>query len=211
MFASLLLFGCATKTVTKSVTAGFSFDEVSVGALPPSWEVAETNGRGTPGKWAVAEAGREGRCVQLAATANSGRTYNLLLAPITYPADARITVAVRADSGREDQGGGLVWRARDSDNYYVTRWNPLEDNLRAYKVVGGRRTQLASAHVKTRADAWHDLVVQAHGSHIVVSFDGKDLLTFDDSTFSGGGRIGLWTKADAASSFDDFEVSYAIE
>ena len=108
---------------------------------------------------------------------------------------------LRADSGEVDQGGGLVWRARDADNYYVTRWNPLEENLRLYRVVGGERKMLVSMPIEADSSAWHDLSVRMTGSEIEVAFDGRTALRADDSTFSGAGKIGMWTKADASTSF----------
>ena len=117
-------------------------------------------------------------------------------------------VRVRADRGVEDQGGGLVWRAADGENYYIARWNPLEDNLRAYKVVDGRRTQLLTADVVADPDSWHGLVVSMTGERMEVRLDGEVLLFGEDGTFPGGGRVGLWTKADAATSFDDLEVEW---
>ncbi|HLQ38490.1 MAG TPA: hypothetical protein VK348_11855, partial [Planctomycetota bacterium] len=114
---------------------------------------------------------------------------------------------IHADSGSEDQGGGLLWRAKDADNYYLARWNPLEDNLRAYKVVGGRRSMFQSAEIKADASQWHTLRIRARGNSCEVSFDGKAMLSFTDDTFSQAGKVGVWTKADAASSFDDLEVA----
>ena len=115
-------------------------------------------------------------------------------------------MALRAESGVEDQGGGLVWRMRDADNYYVTRWNPLEDNLRIYHVVDGKRSELQSADVSTDPRAWHVLEVEARGERMRVWLDGAKLLEIEDGTFDDGGRVGLWTKADATVSFDGFAV-----
>jgi hypothetical protein len=144
--------------------------------------------------------------MRLAATPNRGQTYNLLLAREVEVRDLELAVRLRADSGREDQGGGLVWRARDASNYYIARWNPLEDNLRVYKVEGGKRTMLASADVDADPAAFHTLRVTMLGSAITVALDGRELLRHADLTFPGPGRIGLWTKADAAVTFDDLEV-----
>lgn len=182
-----------------------------VGAsLPGDWQVAETNGAGTMARWAVVEAagGESGRALSLEATINRGRTYNLVLLAETYPADLTLGVRVRADSGAEDQGGGLVWRAVDADNYYICRWNPLEDNLRAYKVVGGRRTQLLSADVSADPDGWHRLQVAMTGPRMEVWLDDVLLLSGQDDTFMDGGRVGLWTKADAATSFDNLVIGW---
>lgn len=198
----------ATREAVASA-ARFGFEETAAGSLPPGWEVGETNGRGTPAVWRVGEgAGPSGgaRVLRLADTTNSGSTFNVVLLPERFPADLELSVRLRADSGQEDQGGGLLWRAKDADDYYITRWNPLEDNVRAYKVVGGRRSMLGSADVEADPREWHALEVETLGSHIRVRLDGKELLSLEDDTFADGGRVGLWTKADAATTFDDLHV-----
>jgi hypothetical protein len=97
----------------------------------------------------------------------------------------------------------VVWRVRDASNYYVARWNPLEKNLRAYKVEGGKRTMFKSATVEAEGGQWHEIGIKMKGTKGEVSFDGKRLLEFEDATFAKGGKVGLWTKADACSSFDE--------
>ena len=112
---------------------------------------------------------------------------------------------MKALAGKEDQGGGLIWRAKDSKNYYLARFNPLENNYRLYKVEKGRRTLLKSAEIK-QSEGWHRLTINVKGDDMQCYFDGKKVLEGSDSTFRGPGRIGLWTKADAQSYFDDLTV-----
>ncbi|MBA3257018.1 MAG: DUF1080 domain-containing protein, partial [Pyrinomonadaceae bacterium] len=102
-------------------------------------------------------------------------------------------------------GGGVVWRARDAKNYYIARYNPLEGNYRVYKVEDGRRTQLGTSDVK-RSEGWHTLRVTMTGERIECYFDGRKYLDVSDSTFKSAGKIGLWTKADAQTHFDDLTV-----
>jgi hypothetical protein len=97
--------------------------------------------------------------------------------------------------------------APDADNYYVARGNPLEDHLRVYFVKDGRRVQLASTEAKADSAAWHTIMIDQRGDTIECSFDGTRLLTVNDTTITAEGGVGVWTKADAASSFDDFEVA----
>jgi hypothetical protein len=175
------------------------------GALPAGWEEAETNGAGRPATWSVRSAPGDGQALHVQ-TSNSGSTYNLLLSPDSLPADLELSVRVRADAGEEDQGGGLVWRARGADDYYVARWNPLERNLRVYKVEQGVRTLFQNADTQATPDGWHTVGVTMIGDRITVSLDGVVLLDTLDATFSTAGRVGLWTKADACTWFDALEA-----
>jgi hypothetical protein len=109
-------------------------------------------------------------------------------------------------AGKEDQGGGPIWRAKDADNYYIARWNPLEKNFRVYFVKDGRRKRLASADIDVDPGKWHEIEIEHVGNKIVAEFDDKKLIEIKDSTFTEAGMVGLWTKADAATAFDDFEI-----
>lgn len=184
------------------------FESTAPGALPGGFFAAETNGAGMPASWAVAEGGAAAgaRCLRIGETRNTGDTYNLLLSRAQCPADLAIDVKLRADAGEEDQGGGVVWRARGPRDYYVARWNPLEDNVRIYKVQDGVRTQFATAKVHVEPGQWHQLSITQKGARATVAFDGKPMLDIEDASFAGGGMVGFWTKADAAVSFDEFSV-----
>jgi hypothetical protein len=105
-----------------------------------------------------------------------------------------------------DQGGGLIWRVKDHDNYYIARWNPLEDNFRVYYVKEGRRVQLDSANVKADFAKWHTIKIEQRGDAIACYLDGEKLLEVKDKTFAEAGGVGLWTKADAATAFDDLVI-----
>src|SRR5262245_12444207 len=190
--------------------SGFFFEKDAVGEPPRGFTAAKTNGAGKLAEWRVeSEAGPYGpiRIARLLKTTNSGQTFNLLLSDSSYPADVEVQVKIRPDSGKEDQGGGVVWRAKDAKSYYVARWNPLENNVRVYTVVDGKRTTLKSADVTPTPTPWHELEIDALGSKITCVFDHAELFTIDDGTFTSGGNVGLWTKADAASSFFEFAAS----
>lgn len=178
--------------------------------MPPEWEPAETNSEGTPARWETAEvtgAPDGARVVRVAETENSGGTYNLLLTRDPFPADLELSVQLRADRGREDRGGGIVWRALDASNYWIVRWNPLEENLRLYVVADSVRKTLASAQVEAEPKAWHEVRVVMRGADATVWFDGVEALRASDPALPVGGRIGLWTKADAATSFDALRLA----
>lgn len=185
-----------------------SFDGKAV--LPAGWRAETTNLHGTPGRWQVtfdSDAPTPPHALALVDTGSStGQSYNLFWTDAVRVADVDLSVALRADGGGEDQGGGLAWRIRGAGDYYVARWNPLEANLRLYHVVNGRRTQIAGA--KTTADPalWHVLRVRHAGTSIACSLDGAELLQAEDGTLTAPGGIGLWTKADARTSFDDLAL-----
>ena len=184
----------------------WSFEEHT---LPARWVAAETSSADTPGSWEsapVQDAPDGARVMRLAMSENTGATFNLLMTQDSFPADLDLTVSLRADGGREDQGGGLLWRAQNADNYWITRWNPMERNLRLYVVAEGRRRMVADAELEANAKEWHVLRVIAAGATARVFFDGKELLTATDSALPEGGAIGLWTKADALTSFDQLQL-----
>jgi hypothetical protein len=118
--------------------------------------------------------------------------------------DGFVEVKFKPISGREDQAGGLVWRAKDSNNYYVARANALEDNVTIYHTVNGRRTEKKRASMKVAPNQWHTLRVDFQGTRFTVMCDGKKALEWEDDTFKDAGKVGVWTKADSVTLFDDF-------
>ncbi|MBN1123950.1 MAG: hypothetical protein JXA82_03005 [Sedimentisphaerales bacterium] len=197
-----LLGGCESKT---NMTEGFvwMFEKDDPGSIPSGWTIAETNGQGTPATWQIVADGFDGaQAVAITETTNSGQTYNLLIHEQVQAGNLEISVSVKAGTGKEDQGGGPIWRAIDADNYYVARWNPLEDNFRVYFVRDGKRKQIATAEAKLDPEAWHTISIRHQGRQIKADLDGKPLIEVVDETFTEPGKIGLWTKADAATLFD---------
>lgn len=174
----------------------WTFDDDAVGKTPACFKAAV-------GDWAVARDGEDQVLRQSAKNANS--VFNVILATGTRAQDVDLSVRLKAISGKDDQGGGLVWRARDKDNYYVARYNPLEDNYRLYKVEHGKRTMFKNADIKA-TPGWHTLRVTMKGHQMVCYYDGEKRLEADDATFTEAGMIGLWSKADAQSCFDDLEL-----
>lgn len=136
--------------------------------------------------------------------------FNVCLADQPTMKDLSIRVDFLPIAGAIDQGGGVVWRAKDAKNYYVARYNPLEENLRLYHVIDGKRTQLASADIPKR-EGWQSLEVSMNGDHIQVRLDSRQYLDVRDSTISEEGRVGLWTKADAVTQFDDLNIEHASD
>ena len=122
-------------------------------------------------------------------------------------ADMRLSVKCKQVSGKVDQGCGLIFRVTDPDNYYVTRANALEGNVRVYHVVKGERVQFAGWNGKVKSGVWHDLRVDAKGDHFEVYFDGQKVMDATDQTFKNAGKVGVWTKADSVIYFDDLTVA----
>jgi hypothetical protein len=184
------------------------FESNRIGAAPEGW-TATLTGSGNP-KWTVESdetAPSKRRVVR-----QSGRaTYPLLLNNDAGIKDGFIEVKFKAVGGSEDRAAGVVWRARDANNYYVVRANALEDNVVLYKTVGGVRSALDivgrkggyGVSVAVPANVWHSLRIDFKGSRFTAAFNGKQLFEVEDSTFTEAGKIGLWTKADSVTLFDD--------
>jgi hypothetical protein len=189
---------------------GFRFTRGEVGKVPAGWEVAQT-GKGEGSVWKVLAddtAPSESGLVLAQTAASPRQLFNLCLARGSDYQDVQVRVAFKAVRGEVDQGGGIVWRYRDPNNYYVARMNPLEGNYRVYKFVAGQRTQLGTREgLKVRAGEWHVLQVRHVGDHIECYLDGNKELDVKDNTFPKEGRVGLWTKADARTYFDGLRVT----
>jgi hypothetical protein len=155
------------------------------------------------GEWKVAASDTGKALAQSAKNANS--VFNITLITDTNAKDVDLSVRMKAIAGEHDQGGGLVWRAKDAKNYYLARYNPLEDNYRLYHVVGGKRTLIQNVDI-AHTEGWHTLRVTMTGDQITCYYDGKKYLEAKDSTIPDAGKIGLWSKADAQSQFDDLTL-----
>lgn len=176
-------------------------------AVDPRQEVKDDFEADNP-KWTFASGKWERRAGVLVQTAET-RPWAVALLEDKRFSDVDVSVRVRPLSGREDQTGGIVFRARDSRNYYLVRSNGLEDNVRLYTVIDGNRKQIASTRIAPpRAGTWHTLRVVARGTRIQACLDGKLLIDHEDATFAEG-YVGLWTKADSVTEFDDFAASGA--
>ncbi len=188
------------------------FEKVPTGGLPDGWVVDATHPTKKLATWEVVEdaTAPSGKKVLAISKINTtyilfGNTFNLCYTKNIAFHDGTVSVKFKARTGRIDQGGGIMWRVQDRDNYYVARFNPLEDNFRFYSVKKGVRRQIASADVKL-APGWHSMKIVQNGAHFEGYLDGKKLLEAENESCKKSGGVGLWTKADAATSFDDFRV-----
>jgi YVTN family beta-propeller protein len=203
---------------TRSETSGatsmrWTFDDIAAGTLAKGWRAEGTNQRGPVATWVVkADSDAPSKPNVLALTdakEGAGGTFNLCWTDGVKFRDGAIEVRVKAGTGREDQGGGPIWRVQDNDNYYIARWNPLEDNFRLYYVKDGSRKMVGTAGVKADPAKWHTIRIEQNGDRIRCSLDGETLFEVNDKTFPKAGGVGVWTKADAVTSFDDLIVSGA--
>jgi hypothetical protein len=192
-------------------THAIGFESNRTGVAPEGW-TATLTGSGDP-KWTVESddsAPSKAKVIR-----QSGRaTFPLLLNNDASIKDGFVEVKFKAIAGSEDRAAGVVWRAKDANNYYVARANALEDNFVLYKTANGVRSALDivgrkggyGVSVPVPANVWHTLRVDFKGSRFTASFNGTPMLEVEDSTFTEGGKVGLWTKADSVTLFDD--VSY---
>jgi len=179
----------------------FAFDHDPVGAPPAGWTCGAT-GKGNP-RWVVeADPGAPSRPNVL--RQSGAAPFPWCVRREVSLADGFVEVKFRPDAGREDRAGGVVWRWKDGDNYYVARANALENNVSLYYTVGGSRKTLKYVDAPVPANQWHTLRVTFAGKRIAVALDGKTYIEMDDEHIVGAGAVGVWTKADSVTSFDDF-------
>jgi hypothetical protein len=212
--AALLLF---TAAGAQAQTTTINFESDKPGDPPKGFTTALT-GRGKPGVWVVMKddtaASKSNVLAQTDADA-TGYRFPVCVYDGLSVKDADISVKIKAISGKGDQGGGIVWRYKDKDNYYIVRANALENNVVIYRVLSGKREDLPlkgegktyGKKVKVPSGQWNTLRVMAQGNLFTVYFNGQQLYQAEDETFKDAGKIGLWTKADSVIHFDNLQVT----
>ncbi len=212
---TLLLASLASTAVAVLSSADtVSFDNFKAGAAPPGWTATQT-GSGSA-KWAIEK--DESAPSKPNVLKQSGQaTFPVCIKDDTSLKDGFVEVKFKPISGKEDQAGGVIWRTKDSNNYYIARANALEGNVVLYKTVNGKRSPLDIVGRKggygvketVASGQWHTLRVEFAGNKFKLTFDGKHLFDVEDTTFTEGGKVGVWTKADSVTLFDDF--SYGLK
>lgn len=187
-----------------AAAAPVSFDNDAVGAVPGGWTCGVT-GRGNP-RWAVAT--EPGTPAKVLMQSGSG-TFPWCVKTGASLADGFVEVRFKPISGKEDQAGGVVWRWKDGDNYYVARANALENNVSLYYTEGGSRKTLRYVDAPVELNQWHQLRVEFAGDRIAVALDGKRYIETTDTHLAGPGAVGVWTKADSVTVFKDFSFGLA--
>jgi hypothetical protein len=194
--------------VYKGETKVWNFDNEKQGEIARGFS-NQLTGKGGPGKWEVIKDDTATSTPNVIAQTSQeyfGYHFGMAVNENEVYGDFELIVKFKGVTGKEDQGGGPVWRYQDNNNYYITRANPLEDNFRVYKVVDGKRIQMDSARLKVTSGEWHTIKILARKNRIQCFYDGQPYLDVTDDTFQKAGRVGLWTKADAVTYFDDLEV-----
>lgn len=184
------------QTVANGRDTTVTFSSVELSKLPIGW-AAET------GTWITA---LDTSNSALKMSENDGSEFNIAVLKSIKFMNAEIEARVKALQGEEDQGGGLIWRYVNSKNYYIARLNPLENNIRVYKVVNGKRKQLQTEDTSVKTAEWFTLKVKAQGDRIECYLNDKMILSGIDDTFPNPGLVGFWSKADAVSLFDDLKI-----
>ena len=174
-----------------------TFDQDKTGALPAGWKAGVT-GRGSP-KWSVEKDDSVPSPPNVLKQSGSG-TFPWCIKSDTSIENGWVEVKFKPISGREDAAGGIVWRWKDGDNYYVARANALEDNVSLYQTTNGRRNTIKYVNAPVAKNHWHTLRVEFNGTSIRVALDGKVYIEQEDDHISGAGAVGLWTKADSITS-----------
>ena len=199
--------GVLTSLLSTSVVAQtVDFDADAVGAAPSGWTCGVT-GVGSP-RWTVAVEPGAPSGTNVLRQSGSG-TFPWCVRSGTSLSDGFVEVKFKPLTGREDQAGGLVWRWKDGDHYYVARANALENNVSLYYTAGGSRKTIRYVDAQVASGAWHTLRVEFVATRIAVSLDGKRYIDVEDSHIGGTGSVGVWTKADSVTAFDDFAYGAA--
>jgi hypothetical protein len=211
LFMALAALGATV--VVQGASRRVDFSDDAVGQPPKGFEFGYTAKTGAPGKWIVETEGANKYLAQVDADNTRARFPVAVLSDISA-ADIDLSVRFRPISGRVDQAAGLVWRYRDQDNYYIVRANALEGNVVLYKVEDGKRTDLPvkgegrtyGKKAEVPAKQWSTLRVVANGRLFEVYFNDTKLYDVEDATFTHSGKVGVWTKADSVTQFDDLTI-----
>jgi hypothetical protein len=211
LFVALVVLGMTV--VVHGATRKVDFSDDAVGQAPKGFEFGHTAKVGTPGKWIVQAEGNNKYLAQIDAD-NTRSRFPVAVVSDVKAADVDLSVRFKPVSGRVDQAAGLVWRFQNEDNYYIVRANALENNVVLYKVENGKRTDLPvkgegrtyGKKAQVPSGQWSTLRVIAAGTLFEVHFNGSKLYEVEDTTFGQVGKVGVWTKADSVTQFDDLTV-----
>lgn len=211
LFAALIVTGVfatsGTDAFSQSAATVIAIAKMEVSKPPAGFKFGRT-GQGGPSQWTVVDdpTSFTGRVIeQSSADRTDYRFPFAIFEPITAK-NIEVSITFKPVAGRVDQAGGIAVRVVDADNYYVVRANALEDNVRFYRVVKGRREQIDGVNTKVASNTWHALALKAQDDRFTIGFNGKTILTTSDKTFSAAGKVALWTKSDSVTRFDQIAI-----
>jgi hypothetical protein len=209
LFAYCLVDGTIGRTAeSPERDRQWTFDEAAPGTLPEMFSVGTLFDGRPAGEWRILITNRAKSSSQVLAQVGSkgaDHAYKLVLLNGPTSANVDVEVSFLAVSGKADLGGGLIWRAKDDRNYYLLRASAVEQNIRLYRVVKGTRQLIKNHNRSIGPSAWHTLRVTQHGCELQIRYDNELLFQLCEQTFDRG-RVGLWTKSDAVTYFDDLLV-----
>ena len=197
--AALSLFAAAAAASAQTVR----FDNERIGAAPQGWRCGVT-GSGQA-RWQI-DADPSAPSAPHVLVQSAAADFAWCVLGDSAIADGFVEVKLRPMRGREDQAGGVVWRWKDGKTYYVARANALENNVALYRTEGGTRKTLKYVDAPVAAGAWHTLRVEFKGARVLVRLNGQTVIAFEDAAITGPGAVGVWTKADSVTAFDDFSA-----
>ena len=199
---TLLIASLASTAVAALSSADtVNFDNFKTGAAPPGWTATQT-GSGSA-KWSVEK--DDSAPSKPNVLKQSGQaTFPVCIKNDTSLKDGFVEVKFKPVAGKEDQAGGVIWRVQDANNYYISRANALEDNVTIYHTINGKRVAFKNINTKVTSGVWHTLRVEFQGNQFTVIFDGNKVIDATDESFANAGKVGVWTKADSVTEFDNF-------
>ncbi len=190
-----------TMATALAIAETVNFDDMKSGAAPAGWAATQTgSGRA---KWSVEK--DDSAPSKPNVLKQSGQaTFPVCFKNDTNIKDGFVQVKFKPVAGKEDQAGGVIWRVQDANNYYISRANALEDNVTIYHTINGKRVAFKNINTKVTSGVWHTLRVDFKANKFAVTFDGNKVIEATDESFANAGKIGVWTKADSVTLFDDF-------
>lgn len=198
---SLLL----TASVCEHPVKTWDFESDAAGKTPEGFYF-DTTRETTDGKWEIVRDGDSNVLAQVDRNRSESR-FALAVVRDSGFEDLRLSVRLKAVEGDVDQTGGIIWRYRNSENYYLLRADVSERKVRLYRVVNGNRIQFAhEENVRLSPNTWHVLKVEHDGEKIKAYLDDEMLFKTKDRAFHKRGKIGLWTQADAVTYFDELRI-----
>lgn len=211
IIAAPLGFGTMpTQAETASPALVWNFDREQPGTLPSEFSIGTLFDGRPAGDWQILATDRAKSPPHVFAQVmgkGAEHAYKVVLLKEVIASDLNLEVSFLPIQGRADMGGGLIWRATDDRNYFLARANPLEQNIRVYRVEKGVRHLLQNFDQTIDVRQWHTLRVTHRGCRVNIFYDDKQVFDLCDKTFHDG-MIGLWTKSDAVTYFDNLRLQH---